>query len=93
MSAETQAPAANPALRLVACFGDKARVAEHFKVSREAVRLWLKNGIPPDRALEAEDATRGSAFEISAIDVLEYARQQKMAVADLGAEQLKRAVA
>lgn len=69
----------NPAVRLVGRFGDKAGVAEHFGISREAVRLWIKNGIPADRALEAEDATRGTEFEITATEVLQYARQQKIA--------------
>lgn len=87
MSSETQAAAENPAVRLVACFGDKAGVAKHFKVSREAVRLWLKTGIPAAWALEVEDATRGSGFDISAMQVLQYARQQRATAPDVGAEQ------
>jgi DNA-binding transcriptional regulator YdaS (Cro superfamily) len=64
----------NPATRLVARFGSNAEVAKHFSVTREAVRLWLKNGIPPDRALEVEERTEG---EVTAMEVLNYAKQQK----------------
>jgi len=70
----------NPAVRLVKRFGDSnAEVAKHFNITREAVRLWVKNGIPPDRALEVEEATRGTEFSISATEVLHYARQQQEA--------------
>ncbi len=69
----------NPAAKLVERFGSNAEVAKHFGITREAVRLWLKNGIPPDRALEIEDATRGTKHAISATEVLHYARQQKEA--------------
>lgn len=82
----------NPAVRLIGRFGDKAGVAEHFGISREAVRLWLKNGIPPDRALEAEEVTEGTRFEVSAKEILQFARQQKAAALEM-AEQGKRAVA
>lgn len=69
----------NPAAKLVERFGSNVEVAKHFGITREAVRLWLKNGIPPDRALEVEDATRGTEHAISATDVLQFARQQKEA--------------
>lgn len=69
----------NPAIRLVERFGSNSAVAEHFKVSREAVRLWVKNGIPPDRALEVEEATRGTRFAIKATEILQYAKQQREA--------------
>jgi len=39
----------------------------------------LKNGIPADRALDVEEATRKTAFAISATEVLQYARQQREA--------------
>jgi hypothetical protein len=41
------------------------------------VRLWLKKGIPEDRALEAEEATRGTEHAIAAMEVLLYAKQQR----------------
>ena len=66
--------------KLVKRFGDSnAEVAKHFNISREAVRLWVKNGIPPDRALEVEEVTRGTEFAITATEVLQYARHQKEA--------------
>lgn len=67
----------NPAVKLVQRFGGRSAVAEHFKLSPEAVRLWLKKGIPPERALDAEEATRGTEHAITAIEVLLYARQQR----------------
>lgn len=71
-------PLENPAQKLVQRFnGSRSAVAEHFKVSTETVRLWLKNGIPPERALEAEEGTRGTEFAITAIEVLLYAKQQR----------------
>lgn len=69
----------NPAARLVEIFGGRAEVAARFDCTREAVRLWLEHGIPTDRALEVEEATRRSKEPIAAIDVLRYARQQKKA--------------
>lgn len=64
----------NPAQRLIGLFGSKAGVAARFNVSREAVRLWLKDRIPPDRALEVEQATAGTEHAISAMEVLRYAK-------------------
>ena len=71
--------AGNPAVRLVERFGGRAEVAEHFEISVEAVRLWLKNGIPADRALDVEEATRGTRYAIKASEVLQYARAQREA--------------
>lgn len=73
------AMSSNPADRLVAKFGSRAATAEHFAVSVETVRLWLETGIPAARALEAEEATRGSKHVIKAIEVLQFARQQREA--------------
>lgn len=68
----------NPAERLVSGLGGRTAVRERFGLkSNEAVRLWLKNGIPADRALEVEEVTRGTEFAISATEVLEYAKQQR----------------
>lgn len=69
----------NPAERLVALMGSRSAVAAAFDVSTESVRLWLKNGIPPDRALDVEERTKKSADPISAADILHFARQQKAA--------------
>lgn len=68
---------ANPAARLVDGLGGRANTASLFGISVEAVRLWLKNGIPADRALDVEEATRGTPFSITATEVLQYARRQR----------------
>jgi hypothetical protein len=67
----------NPALKLIKLYGSNAAVGRQFSVSGEAVRMWLKNGIPPDRALDVEDGTRETAFPISAMEVLLFAKQQR----------------
>lgn len=69
----------NPAVRLVEGLGGRAAAAARFEVSSEAIRLWLKNGIPADRALDVEEVTRGTQFTIAATDVLQYARAQREA--------------
>jgi transposase len=72
--------AMTPAEKLLKAFGDsRSSVAARFNVSTEAVRLWLKNGIPADRALDAEEATRGTDFAITALEVLEHSRAQRVA--------------
>jgi len=42
-------------------------IARAFKITRQAVTVWKKNGIPTNRALDIEKRTRGA---ISAMDVL-----------------------
>ncbi len=70
----------NPAEKLVEGYGGRSAVAAAFEVSSEAVRLWLKQGIPADRALEAEEKTRGKGrYAVSAIEVLRYAKEQRAA--------------
>lgn len=69
----------NPAERLIEGFGGRGPVADRFGISREAVRLWLLNGIPADKALDVEEATKRTKFPISAIEVLRYARQLRKA--------------
>lgn len=64
----------NPAQRLIGLFRSKAGVAAHFNISKEAVRLWLKHGIPTERALIVEEQTAGTQFAISAMEILRYAR-------------------
>lgn len=70
---------ANPAEKLVEGLGGRAATAARFGISREAIRLWLKNGIPADRALDVEEATRGTEFAISTTDVLQFTRAQREA--------------
>lgn len=69
----------NPATKLVEGLGGRSATAAAFEISSEAVRLWLKTGIPADRALEVEEKTQGTPFSISATDVLEFQREQRKA--------------
>lgn len=69
----------NPAVRLVEGLGGRSATAFRFKVSNEAVRLWLERGIPTDRALEVEEVTKATDFAITATEVLQWARKQKAA--------------
>jgi hypothetical protein len=62
----------NPAERLLKLFGSRQAVADEFDVSTESVRLWLKHGIPADRALEVQDATKSLKDPIAATDVLKF---------------------
>lgn len=75
----TEIPPENPAEQLVRGLGGRAAVADRFNVSIEAVRLWLKKGIPADRALEVEEVTLGQSYAITATAILQYARQQRVA--------------
>jgi len=65
--------ASNPALRLKQV-GSNAEIARCFGISREAVRLWMSNGIPPDLALDVEELTKGA---ISAQEILVFAREHR----------------
>ncbi len=58
--------------------GSRAKVASHFNVTRETVRQWVESGIPPGRALEAEEVTFG---KVKALDVLKSYRAQQKAAA------------
>lgn len=69
----------NPAVKLVEGLGGRAAAAARFDVSSEAIRLWIKHGIPADRALEVEEVTRGTDFEVAATDVLQYTKAQRAA--------------
>lgn len=44
---------------LITHFKTKTRAAKELGISRETLRLWGKNGIPPVRALKIERLTRG----------------------------------
>jgi hypothetical protein len=69
----------NPAERLVELLGGRPAVAAAFDVSSETVRLWLKHGIPEDRALDVEQRTKKLSDPITALQVLEWRRDQKAA--------------
>ena len=68
--------ASNPAVKLVKKFGSNGKTGRQFGVTREAVRQWLEKCIPPDRALEVEEITGG---DISALEILRFAKQQQRA--------------
>lgn len=53
-----------------------SKFAEHLGVTPQVVVNWRKRGIPPERALEVEEKTRGTEFEITAVEILKHARQQ-----------------
>lgn len=53
--------------KLIKFFGSQVAVAKHFGISRQAVLLWQRAGIPVKHALEIEQITHG---EISAMEVL-----------------------
>lgn len=69
----------NPAERLVKGLGGRTAVAARFGVTNEAVRLWLRDGLPAQRALDIEEATKGTEFAISATEILQYDRTQRTA--------------
>lgn len=45
--------------KLLKHFGTIAAVSRHFNRHRETVRLWKFNGLPPELALDIEQATDG----------------------------------
>lgn len=50
----------NPlAARLVDHFKGRAETARQFNRSTEAIRLWLKDGIPLSQAIEVEEISGG----------------------------------
>lgn len=66
---------ANPALKLREQFGTDAEIAQQFnKLTRQAVNLWMTQGIPPERALETEEVTKG---DITAMEVLRFYRTRR----------------
>lgn len=51
----------NPiASKLVKHFGDKTATAKAFGCHEETVRLWLRDGIPLNRSIEAERLSKGA---------------------------------
>ena len=61
----------NPARALIAHFGDIRRTALAMGLSREQVRRWGIHGIPLERAIHVEQASKGV---VSAEQVLAYQR-------------------
>jgi len=65
----------NPAHRLIPHhFPSKLAVARHFGKTKQAIRLWLRDGIPTSNALEIERVTNGA---ITAREILEFAEKAK----------------
>lgn len=63
----------SPQQRLYAYYGGSRKTAAHgMGVTTETIRLWLKNGIPLDRAIEVERKTRGF---VTAEEILKYAKK------------------
>lgn len=64
------------AKRLVEHFNGRKEAAEGMKVSAETIRLWLRDGIPLERAVDVENATGGI---ISGEDILREVREKAAA--------------
>lgn len=58
--------------KLISHVGSQYAVAKSFGLSRQAISLWQKTGIPPEHALKAEQITDGF---VKAIDVLQEREQ------------------
>lgn len=53
--------------KLITFYATHEAIAKAFKVKRQAITRWKKDGIPTKRAIEVERKTKGA---ISAMDVL-----------------------
>lgn len=53
-------------LKLVKHFGSQKDLASEFDCSQQAISEWFKNGIPVERAVEAERKTKGA---VKAVDL------------------------
>ena len=42
-----------------ALVGSKGKLCEELKISRQAMNIWKKNGVPLKRALQIQDMTGG----------------------------------
>jgi hypothetical protein len=63
----------SPQQRLYAYYGGSRRTAaEGLKVTTETIRLWLKKGIPLERALYVEKKTHGF---VTAEEILRHAKK------------------
>lgn len=61
-----------PQQRMYAYYGSRKTAAEALKVTTETIRLWLKNGIPLDRAIFIEKKTQGF---VTAEEILRHAKK------------------
>lgn len=62
--------------RLVTKYGGRKELADAWGMNRETVRLWLRDGIPLEKALFVEQKSQGF---ITAEDVVREARAAAMA--------------
>lgn len=63
----------SPQQRLYAYYGGSKKTAAHaLKVSDETVRLWLKKGIPLERAFYIEKKTQGF---VTADEIFRHAKK------------------
>jgi hypothetical protein len=63
----------SPQQRLYAYYGgSKKTAADALEVTTETVRLWLKKGIPLDRAIFVERKTQGF---VTAEEILRHAKK------------------
>jgi hypothetical protein len=64
--------------RLVTHYGSRRLAADVLGVTVETIRLWLKNGIPPNSALDVEHRTNRL---ITAEEVIQEERQRRKLLA------------
>lgn len=65
----------NPADKLIPThFPSQAAIAKRFGLSKAAIALWFKDGIPTLQALKVEQETGGG---VSAMEILEFAERAK----------------
>jgi hypothetical protein len=63
----------SPQQRLYAYYGGSKKIAaDALEVTTETVRLWLKKGIPLDRAIFVEKKTQGF---VTAEEILRHAKK------------------
>lgn len=70
--ARTERPESRAARKLIEHFGGRAETEEALDVSRETLRLWLRDGIPLERAVDIERDTDGA---VTGEQILKEARQ------------------
>ena len=68
--------ATTPTEKLRQKLGRDVDIAAKFGVTREAIRLWFRDGIPVTRALQIEQATDGY---VTASEILKFAAKKKAA--------------
>lgn len=60
------------AKKLVEHYGSRQEAAEALEVTRETIRLWLRDGIPLERAIEIERTSKGL---VTAEEILREAKR------------------